>query len=101
MDNLDFEPAFTEAEIREIEKSCQHNIEQFCMNRRVALNILGLGKEELCKRVASDPRTYKHLLQSLEECMDSLKAQLEIMDTTQARLVVAVGEQMEVERDIH
>lgn len=101
MENLDFEPAFTETEIKEIEKSCQHNIEQFCLNRRVALSILGLGKEELCRRVASDPRTYKHLLRSLEECMKSLKAQLEIMDTTQSRLIVAIGEQMGVEGEIH
>jgi len=98
MKNLDFQPAFTETEIKEIEKSCQHNIEQFCINQRVALSILGFGSKELCKRIASDPGTYKHLLHALKECMESLKSQIEILETAQAqaRPVVAVEEQLEL-----
>jgi hypothetical protein len=101
MKNQDFEAEFTTDEIRDIEKSCQHNIEQFCMNRRVALNILGFDKEELCKRVASDPQTYQYLLKSLEQCMETLKAQVEILETTQARLIVALGERVGVTGDMH
>ena len=101
MENTNFEPAFTETELKEIDNSCQHNIEQFCINRRVALSILGFGKEDLCKRIAYDPKTYKLLLQSLGECMDSLKAQIDIIEKTKARLSVAIDEQMGLTGDIH
>lgn len=101
MDNMNFEPAFTETELKEIERSCQHNIEQFCINRRVALSVLGFDKEDLCKRIASDPKTYKLLLQSLGECMDSLKVQIAIIEKTQARLSVVIGEQMGLTGDLH
>ena len=85
METPDFEPAFTEAEIRGIAKSCQHNLEQFCINQRVALGILGFGKAELRKRIAADPDTYDHLLQTLEECMTSLQTQIRILKTAQGQ----------------
>jgi hypothetical protein len=103
MKNPDFEPAFTETEIKGIAKSCQHNLEQFCINQRVALGILGFGKEELCKRVATDPGTYDHLLHTLEECMESLQTQIDILKTAQAqaRRRTGVGERMKQAEEIH
>ena len=103
MGNPDFEPEFTETEIKGIAKSCQHNLEQFCINQRVALGILGFGKEELSKRVAADPRTYDHLLHTLQACMESLQTQIEILKTAQSQAGrrTAAGGRMKLTGEIH
>lgn len=103
MENPDFEPAFTETEIKGIAKSCQHNLEQFCINQRVALGILGFGKEELIKRVASDPGMYDHLLNTLKACRESLQTQIEILQKAQAqaRRRIAGGERLNLTEEIH
>ena len=101
MQKLELEPVITDEEVSEIERISQKNIAQICINRRIALSILAYDKEGLYKSVASDPVTYYHLLKSLENCMASLKEQINILESAEARLMVPMGEHMGLKGEMH
>ncbi|GAH04258.1 unnamed protein product, partial [marine sediment metagenome] len=42
-----------------------------------------------------------HLLKSLENCMDSLKEQINILESAEARLMVPMGEHMGFKGEMH
>ena len=101
MHKLELEPVITEEEVSEIERISQKNTAQISMNRRIALSILAYDREKLYKSVASDPVTYYHLIKSLEDCMDSLKAQINILETAEARLMEPLCEHMGFKGGMH
>lgn len=86
MHTLELDSIITEDEVSEIERISQENARQISMNRRIALIILAYDRERLHKSVAEDPVTYRHLVKSLEDCMDSLKTQIKILETAGTRL---------------
>ncbi len=101
MHKLELDPVITEEEVSEIERISQENARQVSMNRRIALTILAYDKERLYKSVAGDPVTYSHLIKSLEDCMDSLKAQIKILETAETRLMVPLGAHMSLKSKMH
>jgi hypothetical protein len=98
-----FEPdtVITENEVSEIERISQENVSQISMNRRIALTILSYDKERLYKSIANDPVTYYHLLNSLKNCMDSLKVQIKILESAETRLKIPLDRQMKFKGKIH
>lgn len=101
MHKFEFDPVITEDEISEIERISQENVRQISMNRRIALTILAYDKERLYKSVAGDPVTYFHLIKSLQDCMDSLKVQIKILETAETRLMAPLGEHMSIQGKMH
>jgi hypothetical protein len=87
MHTMELDAVITEEEISEIERISQENTRQISMNRRIALTILAYDRERLHKSIAEDPVTYRHLVRSLEECMDGLKSQIRILETAGTRLI--------------
>ena len=101
MQKLELESVITEEEVSEIERISQKNIAQITKSRQIALSILAYDKERLYKGVASDPVTYYHLINFLEDCMDNLKAQIKILKTAETRLMVVLGEHMDCKGEMH
>jgi hypothetical protein len=101
MHKLELDPVITENEVSEIERISQENVSQITMNRRIALNILAYDKERLYKSIADDPVTYYKLLNSLKNCMDSLKVQIKILETAETRLMVPLDQQIKFKGKIH
>jgi hypothetical protein len=101
MHKLELDPVITEEQVSEIERISQENARQVSMNRRIALTILSYDKERLYKSVAGDPVTYSHLIKSLDDCMDSLKAQIKLLETAETRLMVLLGAHMRVNSKMH
>lgn len=93
---LELDPAITEDEVLEIDR-----VSQISMNRRIALSILAYDKERLYKSVAEDPVTYYHLINSLVDCMESLKAQIRILQSAETRLKVTLSDHISVEIKMH
>jgi hypothetical protein len=86
MHTVELDSVITEDEVSEIERISQENTRQISLNRRIALTILAYDRERLHKSIAEDPVTYRHLIRSLEECMESLKSQIRILETAGTRL---------------
>lgn len=101
MRDLELDPIITEEEVSEIERISRENARQVSMNRRIALTILAYDKERLYKSVAGDPVTYAYLIKSMEECMDSLKAQIKILETAETRLKAPLGEHLGFKGRMH
>ena len=101
MHKFELDPVITENEVTEIERISQENVSQIAMNRRIALTILSYDKVRLYKSIADDPVTYYHLLNSLENCMASLKAQIRILEAAETRLMEPMGQQMNFNGKIH
>jgi len=101
MHKFELDPVITENEVSEIERISQENVSQINMNRRIALTILAYDKERLYKSIADDPVTYYHLLNSLKNCMDSLKVQIKILESAETRLMVPLNRQMKFKGKIH
>jgi len=101
MHKVELDPAITEDEVSEIERISQENSSQITMNRRIALTILAYDKERLYKSVAADPVTYNHLINSLVNCMESLNAQIKILQAAEARLKVPLSNHTGRETSIH
>jgi hypothetical protein len=101
MHKLELDPVITEYEVSEIERISQENVSQITMNRRIALNILAYDKGRLYKSIADDPVTYYKLLNSLKNCMDSLKVQIKILETAETRLMVPLDQQIKFKGKIH
>ena len=92
MHTMELDAVITEDEVSEIERISQENTRQISMNRRIALTILTYDRERLENSIASDPVTYRHLVKSLEQCMDSLKSQIRILETAGTRLIAHLNE---------
>jgi hypothetical protein len=92
MDTLELDSVITEEDVSEIERISQENARQISMNRRIALTILAYDRERLRNSIANDPATYRHLIKSLEVCMDSLKSQIRILETAGTRLIAHLNE---------
>ena len=92
MHTLELDSVITEDDVSEIERISQENARQISMNRRIALTILTYDRERLENSIASDPVTYRHLVKSLEQCMDSLKSQIRILETAGTRLIAHLNE---------
>jgi hypothetical protein len=101
MYNFELAPVITEDEVSEIGRISQDNARQISMNRRIALTILAYDKERLYKSVAGDPVTYYHLIKSLEDCMEALKAQLMILESAETRLMAPLGKHMGLKGKVH
>jgi hypothetical protein len=101
MHKLELDPAITEDEVLEIERISQENDSQISMNRRIALTILAYDKDRLYKSVAKDPVTYCHLINSLVDCMESLKAQIKILQSAETRLKVPLSDHISLETKMH
>jgi hypothetical protein len=76
MHKLELDPVITENEVSEIERISQESI-------------------------ADDPVTYYKLLNSLKNCMDSLKVQIKILETAETRLMVPLDQQIKFKGKIH
>ena len=101
MYKFELAPVISEEEVSEIERISQENAKQISMNRRIALTILAYDKKRLYKSVAGDPVTYYHLIRSLEDCMEALKAQIKILETAETRLMAPLGEHMGNKDKVH
>jgi len=101
MHKLEIDSTITEDEVSEIERISQENVSQISMNRRIALTILSYDKERLYKSVAQDPVTYHHLINSLADCMESLKTQIKILQTAESRLKVSLSGHKTSETKMH
>jgi hypothetical protein len=101
MYKLELDHAITEDDVSEIERISQENVSQISMNRRIALTILAYDKERLYKSVAEDPVTYYYLINSLGDCMESLKAQIKILQTAETRLKVPLNDHISLETKMH
>ena len=101
MRTLELDSVITEDEVSEIERISQENAKQISMNRRIALTILSFDREHLHKSVVDDPATYRHLVKSLEECMDSLKSQIRILETAGTRVIAHLDEHRRPNDKLH
>jgi hypothetical protein len=101
MHTLELDSVITEEDVSEIERISQENARQISMNRRIALTILAYDRERLRNSIANDPVTYRHLIKSLEECMDSLKSQIRILETAGTRLIAHLSEHPSQDDKLH
>jgi len=101
MHKFELDPAISDDEVLEIERISQENASQISMNRRIALTILAYDKEKLYKSVAKDPVTYRHLINSLVDCMENLKVQIKILQTAETRLKIQLSDHLNSETKMH
>ena len=101
MQTLELDSVISEDEVSEIERISQENAKQISLNRRIALIILAYDKERLYKSIADDPATYRHLVKSLEDCMDSLKTQIKILETAEKRLIPPLMDHADFNSSMH